>query len=99
MQQETTIGLILTSLPGLAGIFLFYRTSYKKEAFYLLLLSAFLIRLLMISLDPFLQNWDERFHALVAKNMMEHPFKPMLIAHPVFPYHYQERWNSHIWVH
>lgn len=99
MQQETTLGLVLTSLPGIAGVFLFYRTSYKKEAFYLLLLSAFLIRLLMISLDPFLQNWDERFHALVAKNMMEYPFKPMLIANPVFPYNYQEWWNSHIWVH
>jgi 4-amino-4-deoxy-L-arabinose transferase len=98
-QNDIILGLVLTSLPAVLGVYLFYRTPYRKTAFSLLLLSGFLLRLLMISLDSFLQNWDERFHALVAKNMMEHPFKPMLIAHPVLSYNYQDWWNSHIWVH
>ena len=98
-QHATAVGLVLTSLPGVAGVYMYYRTPYRKTAFSLLLLSAFLIRLLMISLDPFLQNWDERFHAIVAKNMMDFPFKPMMVVNPVFAYNYQDWWNSHIWVH
>ncbi len=98
-QNGTLLGLVLTSLPGVAGVYLYYRTPYRKTAFSLLLLSAFLIRLLMISLDPFLHDWDERFHAIVAKNMMDFPFKPMMVVHPVFAYNYQDWWNSHIWVH
>ena len=31
--------------------------------------------------------------------MMEDPFKPMLIKNPLFPYHYGDWWNCHIWVH
>ncbi len=66
---------------------------------FLLLTSAFLLRLFMISLDPFIHEWDERFHGLVAKNMMSHPFKPMLFANPVLPYHIWEWSYNHIWVH
>ncbi len=98
-QNETTLGLVLACLPAIASVFMFYKTPYRKEAFYLLLFSALLLRLLMAVIDPYLQNWDERFHALVAKNMIEDPFKPMLIKHPLFPYHYADWWNSHIWVH
>ena len=98
-QNETTIGLLLASLPAIASVYLFYKTPYRKEAFYLLLFSALLLRLLMAVIDPYLQNWDERFHALVAKSMLEDPFKPMLIKNPLFPYHYGDWWNCHIWVH
>jgi 4-amino-4-deoxy-L-arabinose transferase-like glycosyltransferase len=97
--SDIILGLVLTSLPAVLSVYLFYRTPYRKTAFGLLLLSAFLIRMLMISLDPYLHDWDERFHALVAKNMMDFPFKPMLVTHPVFAYNYQDWWNSHIWVH
>jgi len=49
--------------------------------------------------DPFINMWDERFHALVAKNMLDHPFKPMLYADPVVDMKYNY-WNiSHIWLH
>jgi len=99
METGTTIGLVLTSLPAVVGAYLFYHTPHKKTAFTLVLISAFLIRLLMISLDPFLHDWDERFHAIVAKNMMDYPFKPMMVVNPVFAYNYQDWWNSHIWVH
>jgi 4-amino-4-deoxy-L-arabinose transferase len=98
-QNDIILGLVLTSLPAVLGVYLFYRTPYRKTAFGLLLLSAFLLRLLMISMDPFLQNWDERFHAIVAKNMMDFPFKPMMVVNPVFAYNYQDWWNSHVWLH
>jgi len=47
----------------------------RKEAFWLLLFAAFVMRLMMIGLDPYLHSWDERFHAVVAKNMMQHPLR------------------------
>src|SRR5690606_15243238 len=95
----TTLGLLLTSLPILASLWLYTRTPYKRLAINWLLGGALLVRLLMISLDPYLQDWDERFHALVARNMMTEPFRPMLFDHPVFPYGIDQWWNSHIWVH
>jgi 4-amino-4-deoxy-L-arabinose transferase len=55
--------------------------------------------MLMISLDPYLHEWDERFHALVAKNMISFPFKPMLFQNPYFPYDYKDWSYNHIWLH
>ena len=49
--------------------------------------------------DPFLHDWNERFHALVAKNMMVHPFKPMLRLNPVLDYDHLAWCCNHIWLH
>ena len=50
-------------------------------------------------LDPFLNIWDERFHALVAKNLMNHPLMPTLYDNPVVNMAY-DRWDRyHIWLH
>jgi 4-amino-4-deoxy-L-arabinose transferase-like glycosyltransferase len=60
---------------------------------------AFLIRFLYAQADPFLHNWDERFHALVARNLMHDPFKPMLIASPVAAYDFKDWKGNNIWLH
>ena len=65
----------------------------------LLMGAAFLVRLLMSSLDPFLHDWDERFHALVAKNMISQPLTPLLRAEAVLPYDYRAWCCNHIWLH
>jgi 4-amino-4-deoxy-L-arabinose transferase len=36
--------------------------------------------------DPFLHEWDERFHALVAKNLASHPLVPTLYDDPALPF-------------
>lgn len=64
-----------------------------------MLLSAFLVFLFATSLDPFLNLWDERFHALVAKNMMEGPCKPTLYNDPVVPMEYFPWDRMHVWIH
>jgi len=97
--QETWIGLCIASLPAIVSAYLFFYTNKKNTALGLLLLSALLLRLLIISLDPFLHEWDERYHALVAKNMVTNPFKPMLVVHPIMAYNMLDWSNSHIWVH
>ena len=96
---QTNIGLFVASIPALLSILVFFNYNRKKLALQLLVLSAFLLRLLMSALDPFLHNWDERFHALVAKNMMQSPFKPMLHKNPILPYDFADWSTNHIWLH
>jgi len=52
------------------------------------------------TLFPFINIWDEQYHALVAKNCMEHPFNPMLYTDTNIPGHNYTFWTeSHIWLH
>ncbi len=97
-ETTTWIGLLTTALPGLVGIYFFLIRDQKRVGLVLLLLSAFLIRLLMISLDPFLHEWDERFHALVAKNMIANPFRPMLFTNHIMAYDFRDWSYNHIWL-
>ncbi|MBK9103955.1 MAG: glycosyltransferase family 39 protein [Saprospiraceae bacterium] len=97
--QETSIGLLIASLPAIVSVYLYFVADKKNAALILLMLSALLLRLLMISLDPYLHEWDERYHALVAKNMISFPFRPMLVVDPIMPYSYQDWGNNHIWLH
>lgn len=44
-----------------------------------------------------LHTWDEKFHALVAKNLMDNPFQPILIKENLLHLNH-EIWSfSHIW--
>lgn len=97
--QETSIGLLIAFLPAMVSVYLFFNTEKKNAALLLLMLSALLLRLLMISLDPYLHEWDERYHALVARNMISFPFRPMLVVDPIMPYNYEDWGNNHIWLH
>ncbi len=82
-------------------LFSMYSFFQKKEktAIFLLLFGAFLVRLVIISIDPFLHLWDEHYHALVAKNMMIDPLKPMLYTKPILNGDTLAWSASHIWVH
>ena len=88
-------GAVLFFLSSLISFF-----SHKHRlALVLLTLGAFSIRFFMALLDPFLHEWDERFHALVAKNMMETPFTPRLWPEALLPYSYKDWSSNYIWVH
>lgn len=60
---------------------------------------ALLIRILYAQADSFLHNWDERFHALVARNLMDDPFKPTLIANPLAAYDFKDWKGNNVWLH
>jgi 4-amino-4-deoxy-L-arabinose transferase-like glycosyltransferase len=49
--------------------------------------------------DLFLHTWDERFHALVAKHLAEHPLVPTLYEHPVLAYDFRNWRANHVWLH
>ncbi|HBF89475.1 MAG TPA: hypothetical protein DDX39_12615 [Bacteroidales bacterium] len=90
--------LVLTAIFFFSSL---YFQLIKKESHSLLFvgLMAFSIFSFGALLDPFLNLWDERFHALVAKNMMNHPLMPTLYENPIVNMAY-DRWDrSFIWIH
>lgn len=74
---------------------------YKKEklSLYTLLTAAFCLFYYSATLFPFLNVWDERFHALVAKNMMHHPLMPTLYNEKIVDADYSTWDRYHIWLH
>jgi 4-amino-4-deoxy-L-arabinose transferase-like glycosyltransferase len=66
---------------------------------FLLFVAAFLVRFLFARADPFLHSWDERFHALVARNLVHDPFTPVLIANPVAAFDFRDWRSCHVWLH
>ena len=67
-----------------------------------LLLAAFVvlgIYLTAARLDPYLHPWDERFHAVVAKRMLDDPFTPRLYPDTVVAADYGEWDRAHVWLH
>src|SRR5437016_1135732 len=64
----------------------------------LVLLGSFLLKL--NHLDHLsLKALDESFHAVVARNLLKHPFTPTLIDRPVLPYDYRSWQANHVWLH
>ncbi len=71
----------------------------EKLRICLIFFGAFSIYLGAAFLDDFVNIWDERFHALVAKNSMNHPLKPGLYANPVLG-DFTVAWDmTAVWLH
>jgi len=81
----------------------FFSMKYMRKEHYrlalLLLIFGGLVLRLYTSADFFLHDWDERYHALVAKNMISQPLTPVLYEDPVLPYDYRDWTSNHIWLH
>jgi 4-amino-4-deoxy-L-arabinose transferase len=73
----------------------------KKESIGLLVLflGSLAFGIFIANLDPFLILWDEQYHALVAKNMMRTPLRPMLFVEPQFDFNYKNWTANNIWLH
>lgn len=83
----------------IAALVLQYRFQQTRIALALLFGAAFLVRLFFAHTDPFLHDWDEKFHALVAKNMMTHPFAPVLRQDPIYVTDPNAWCCNNIWLH
>ena len=97
--QQNIFILYLGILFVAASIVLFEIHSKKAVSVLLLIIGATSLRIFVGLIDPFLHQWDEQFHALVAKNMMNHLFKPTFFEDPVLPYNYKNWTGNHIWLH
>jgi 4-amino-4-deoxy-L-arabinose transferase-like glycosyltransferase len=96
-----TQDLVLLSCSGALLFFALLLFVHRRmtAAVVLLTLTAFLLRLTFVLTDPFVYDWDEQFHALVARNMTAHPFTPVLYQEPLLPYDISEWDRNHIWLH
>lgn len=75
----------------------FLRRQDFNKALFLILLLALGLRIVGAK-DPYLHAWDERYHALVAKNLVSHPLQPTLHEHPVLAFSNDNWVGSNIWV-
>lgn len=92
---------ILLAAAGMTFLASLYFQLRQKEFLSVgfLVITALLVYSFAALLDPFLNLWDERFHALVAKNMMHHPLMPTLYDDPIVNMAY-DRWDRYaIWLH
>lgn len=87
--------------------FVFFLTSLcffyqKKEKFAIIFLTISGLSFFIFAalLDPFLNLWDERFHALVAKNSMDNFLMPTLYKElPIQEYNPLIWDTAHVWLH
>ncbi len=77
---------------------IFERFPHKMSWLLFIFLLGFAGRL-YTSLDPMLHPWDERYHALVAKHLIDNPLAPKLYVDPPFEQSYQNWTQSEIWLH
>ena len=75
----------------------FLRTNRRRIVLALIFIGLFLR--VSLSLDPYLHKWDERYHALVAKHLVDNPAKPVLYKDALLPYDYKAWYSNHIWLH
>ncbi len=99
MDQVTTgIAVLLFSILCIWRGTVAHRSGREALPVIWLMVAGLALRI-FVAADPFLHEWDERFHALVAKNMMEHPFRPTLYETPLLDYDYRSWLSNHIWLH
>ncbi len=92
---------ILTIVSCCVGFFFSWKYQRKdnyRVAVILLILCGLILRIYSAS-DFYLHDWDERYHALVAKNFLKHFLVPTLYDQPLLKYDYKEWAYTHIWLH
>jgi hypothetical protein len=95
--QVIVIAFFLLAYIG--SIISFEYGSNSNRALLILLLATFTVKVFALSLDPFLNLWDEQMHALVAKNLSKNFLKPTLFPKDILPYDYRNWVGNYIWVH
>jgi 4-amino-4-deoxy-L-arabinose transferase-like glycosyltransferase len=93
-------GIITIVFASLSIFFSWQLFRRKHDGYAILLLAIAGLSLRFFTAgDLYLHEWDERYHALVAKNMIHHPLTPTLYDDPVLPYDYRDWTSNHIWLH
>jgi len=94
------VGIITVALCFIGYFFSWnYNSKGNHRLALLLLILCGLALRIYTSTDLFLHPWDERYHALVAKNLIQHMLTPTLYDNPIMPYDMKSWISSHIWLH
>ncbi len=75
----------------------FQKNNFRLSAVFLVAV-AFTLRFFMAS-DMYLHEWDERYHALVAKNLMDNFLEPKLYRLPLLSFDYKSWSSNYFWLH
>ncbi len=94
--QESILCLSFILCSGIFVFIKFRREKYSHALIIILILTLFLK--CYCAADQYLHEWDERFHALVAKHLIDHPLKPTLYEISVENYDHQNWVANHIWL-
>lgn len=84
---------VLTGAAAVAS-----RRGYQGLALSLLVMMGVGLRV-HAAADRYLHPWDERYHAVVGKNLRAHPLKPTLYEDPVLTYDPRDWLTGHVWLH
>lgn len=98
--KEIVLSLMVT-LITLGLLFFSFRLVLRNQyrvALIMLVIAGLALRV-FVSTDLYVHTWDERYHSLVAKNLMQHPLKPTLYDQPLLEYDYKNWTSNHIWLH
>lgn len=90
--------LLITTIACLC-VSVYYLQKSKHCLSLILLIFAGLILRISTSSDQYLHPHDEKYHALVAKNLIEHPLKPTLYENPIHKIDYTDWSCNNIWLH
>jgi 4-amino-4-deoxy-L-arabinose transferase len=95
-------GLVILLISAIMLVSAFHPRILKSDGKYfnslLLIVLAGLALRLFVGADGFLHEWDEKYHALVAKNLIEDPLKPALYKNAPLPYDHKNWVGNHIWL-
>jgi 4-amino-4-deoxy-L-arabinose transferase-like glycosyltransferase len=75
----------------------FMRGQDFKKAVIVVIIIAAILRIIGAT-DSHLHAWDERYHALVAKNLIDHPLAPTLHENPVLEFDNDNWVGSNVWL-
>jgi 4-amino-4-deoxy-L-arabinose transferase-like glycosyltransferase len=90
--------LIISSFIFLLASLLFYQKQQKLSVWFLFF-CALLLGLGFTTIDAYIHLWDEQYHALVAKNMIDTPLTPRLYSEAPLAYNYEIWVANHVWLH
>ena len=98
-KAQNQFWMILACICIILAIMLQYFYGNYKLSLSCLLVGALLLRIFMALLDPALAVWDEQYHALVAKNMLEAPFHPLLYKNAFLSIGKESWVHTTTWLH
>lgn len=100
MDPRSAVGLAVVAVATVLVIGAHRRlgAGAERSALVGILMAALLLNAFTAS-DPFLHDWDEVYHALVAKHLSVHPGVPTLYEDAILPYDYRNWLANHVWLH
>jgi 4-amino-4-deoxy-L-arabinose transferase-like glycosyltransferase len=91
--------LVLLVSVGLLGWAAAAARARRTATALVLILAGALSILLYAASERALNEWDERYHVLVAKHLISHPLMPTLYDNAVLPFDYRDWTANQVWLH